>query len=250
MTTRCRLCQYTVNRVYPLLFTFLSTVLILELQQFSAIAVNANVSVFIRDSKPRFHYRKVPIFVRGGGDSADDDDEDRRKELGSLLHKAQLASSELLDDTNNEPLSISLKRFLTHDRKVPLDLFMICNLQCLYTRYPAGPTPQDKDSYMKLKSNFVREMDEHFSSAGEDMTSWNAADGNKNLIESCINLLGSDYLHSIFVMPNFRQQVVDNPFWKGLVKTALITHLGDDCPRFDEILLDDNLWTDTLLSCM
>ena len=236
-------------RLNPHLVTFLSAILILELQHFSSIAVDATALAFLSDSEARGYYRNAPLFVRGGGDSVDDGE--RKTELGSLLRKAQLDPSELLDDTNDEPLAVSIRRFLTDGWDVPLDLFMICNLQCLYTRYPAGPTPLDKDSYTELKNNFVREMDEHFSGADIDIASWTPADGNTFMIDGCINLLGSEYLHSsMFVTENFRQQVADNPFWKGLVKTALITYLGEDCPRFDEILQDSNLWTDTLLSCL
>ena len=36
---------------------------------------------------------------------------------------------------------------------------------------------------------------------------------------------------------------------QGLVKTSLITHLGDDCPNFDDIIQDENLWSNILWKC-
>lgn len=51
-------------------------------------------------------------------------------------------------------------------------------------------------------------------------------------------------------MENFRQQVSENPIWKGMVKTALLTHLKDECPHFDDVIQNSSLWTDTLMLCM
>ena len=54
----------------------------------------------------------------------------------------------------------------------------------------------------------------------------------------------------MFQIENFRQQVMDNPMWKAIVKTALLTRLGDDCPKFDEIIQDSKLFGDALLMCI
>ena len=36
---------------------------------------------------------------------------------------------------------------------------------------------------------------------------------------------------------------------QGLVKASLITHLGEGCPNFDEIIHDGDLWNKALMSC-
>jgi len=244
----------TMTRLHPYHLNLISTVLLLGLQQFSYVAVNA--TTFLSDLKIHRYYREVATVVRGGEQEAECPSEDsidvRKKELECLIRKAQLDPSELLDDTNDSPFSISLKRFLSEARGSPFDLNLICNLQYLNEPNPIMASPQDRDGYMELKKNYMKELDEHLLSAGIDKyASWTETDGNKILIDCCVDLLGSDYLHSsVFTIQNFRQQVVDNPLWKGLIKTAMITLLGDSCPIFDEIIKDNDLWSFALLNCL
>jgi len=188
-----------------------------------------------------FHSWGRVAFVRGG--AADDVDE-RKTEFELLLRQAQVDPSEVLDGSG----SLSPMRNVLNERKLP-DLFMVCTMACVYE---SGILENGgKEKYLELKEEFARELGEQFLNAGIEQESWSPTGENEGaLIEHCVNFMGSEYLHmSFFQVENFRQLVVNNPFWKGLVKAALITHLGEDCPNVNEMVEDNDLFSSTLLKC-
>mmetsp|Transcript_41379 Transcript_41379/g.47040 ORF Transcript_41379/g.47040 Transcript_41379/m.47040 type:complete len:229 (+) Transcript_41379:82-768(+) len=183
-------------------------------------------------------------FFRGGG--AADDDEIKKTEFEHLLQRAQIIPSEVLDD---ESSSLSpFRRFLSEGQQLP-DLFTLCTMESVYK---SGILENGgKERYMEIKQEFARELGEQFMNAGIEQESWSQEDQNENaLLDHCINFMGSEYLHmSFFQVENFRQMVINNPLWRGLVKAALITRLGEDCPNVNEIVEDNDRFGETLSKC-
>ena len=228
----------------------LATFLVLALLQLS------QQSYAVRDKHtiaPRFGLVVDPrttstvLVSRGGG-------EDRKSEFEALLRKAQLDPSVLQDESN--ALS-ALGRLLEVPGPLP-DLMTVCTMAAVYQSdlFKDG-IQAGKDAYTTMKLNFSKEFEEALQMGGikidtlEQEQEGATEEFKKSLtIQKCIDFLGSSYLHaSFFTVESFRQQVLKNPFWQGMVKVSLIMHLGDECPNFEEILLDGNLWSSTLWKC-
>lgn len=193
----------------------------------------------------------LAFVTRGGGGSVGSTD--RETEFKALLRKAQLDPGILEDETNTLN---SLKRLMEVPGPLP-DLMTVCTMAAVYqSNIFKDGMEEGKEAYQTMKINFAKEFEEALDMGGIGLSEQEQEQGaveesKKSItIQKCIEFLGSGYLHaSFFSVESFRQQVLKNPFWQGLVKVSLITHLGDDCPNFDDILQDGGLWSSTLYKC-
>ena len=196
--------------------------------------------------------RDQSLAIRGGGDNGDSDSNDKASAFDALIRRAQIDPAAVEDASN--PLS-GLARLKDAPGPLP-DLMTVCTMAAVYTSgiFDAG-MEEGKKAYDTLKVTFAKDFEEALAMGGITVTEEEQNDPSKDAqmvttIQKCIAFLGSGYMHaSFFSAESFRQQVLQNPFWQGLVKTALITKLGDDCPKFEELLQDGGLWSSTLMKC-
>lgn len=190
-----------------------------------------------------------------GGDIGGNSDEDRKKTFEELIRKAQFDPNVILNDETH--VLSSLGRFLSVPGPLP-DLMSTCTMAAVYQSdiFKDG-IEAGKEAYANMKVTFAQEYEEALAMGGveiseeEQSVATTAESQSSVMIQKCIEFLGSDYMHAnFFSAENFRQQVLKSPFWQGLVKASLITHLGEECPNFEELLQDGGLWSSTLQKCI
>jgi len=252
----------SARRLPPLLVVYLSTILTIFFtrNQFlpTTYAALLGRNSYISKTKKSGWGIIVSNIVRrgGGGDEEEtevttgDDVNDEKKRFEALLRRAQIDPSQVFNNDDGDSVLSPLQQLMSQGN---VDLLVICQAQCWHESN-LKPDDDGRAQYQTHKNNFVTEMQDHLENAALEEDQQTEGEGNKKeqevLIHAIIRLLGSDYLHSnMFVMENFRQQVLGNPVWRAMVKTSLITHLEEKCPLFDDIIQDGNLWTEALFKC-